>query len=120
MLDNNTNIKLIADYDDLPLAHRSGKTLPVDPSHPLFDNTIQWNIKTKQAYSSNVVINHILSICRKCNICKNNLVIDSEIKEKKRTWAENTGRETKDNSMKSQATLNVNSIIGSHPTNTII
>jgi len=62
-----------------------------------------------------------LSVFWNYKICKNNEVIDSEIEGKiKRAWTDNITKCIKDKSMKCEAWLNVNCIIGSLPTDTII
>ena len=97
VLKDNTSPKLKVDDEGQLLAHCTDNTLPLDKSYQhLCGITIQQNVKAKRVYSSINVINHIMSICRSCNLCKNNEIIDSIIESKiKRAWTDNTTKEIK-------------------------
>ena len=71
MLKDNISLKLIVEDEEKLLTHSTGNTLPVDTSSQhLFGIKIQWNVKARLAYSKINVINHILSIRWKGNLCK--------------------------------------------------
>ena len=98
-LKENANIKIIVDKEGHLLASACGNMLPsVKPYRQLSGISIQTKAKTKRkAYSSTNIINHILSTCRNCYLCKNNVIIDSEIARKiKRALSENITMEYKD------------------------
>ena len=111
-LKENANIKIIVDEEGHLLASACGNMLPiVTPHRQLSGISIQRKIKRRHAYSSTNIINHILSTCRNCYLCKNNVVIDSEIAGKiKRALAENITKEYKDESMKNKVPANVTTI----------
>ena len=97
VLKDNTSRKLKVDDEGQLPAHCTDNKLPLDKSYQhLCGITIQQNVKAKRVYSSINVINHIMSICRSCNLCKNNEIIDSIIEsEIKRAWTDNTTKEIK-------------------------
>ena len=114
-LKENANIKIIVDEEGHLLTSAFGNTLPSDkPSRKLSDVSFQQKVKRRQAYSSTNIIHHILSKYRNCYLCKNNLLIDSEIKCKiKRALADNITKGHKDESMKNKAPSNVNTTFDS-------
>jgi hypothetical protein len=81
VLKDNASLKLIVADESQLLASASGNTLPVDKSYQhLSGITIQPKVKgRRKAYSSTNIVNHILSMCQNRYLCKNNMVIDSEI-----------------------------------------
>jgi hypothetical protein len=111
-LKENANIKIIFDDRGQLLATVAGNTLPTDTSYrQLSGISIQRKVKRRKAYSSTNIINHILSTCRNCYMCKNNVIIDSEIAGKiKRALLENITKEYKDESMKNKVPANVTTI----------
>jgi len=112
-LKENANIKIIVDKEGHLLASACGNMLPsVKPYRQLSGISIQTKAKTKRkAYSSTNIINHILSTCRNFYLCKNSVIIDSEISRKiKRALAENITKEYKDESMKNKVPANVTAI----------
>jgi len=111
-LKENANIKIIIDDRGQLLATVAGNTLPTDTSNRhLSGISIQRKINKRKAYSSTNIVNHILSTCRNCYLCKNNVRIDSEIARKiKRALSENITMEYKDESMKNKAPANVTAI----------
>ena len=105
VLKENANLKIIVDDRGQLLATASGNTLPVDKSyHHLSGISILKRTRRRQAYSCTNVINHILSMCQNCYLCKNNVTIDSEIAGRiKRALADNIINEYKDELTESEA-----------------
>jgi hypothetical protein len=111
-LKENANIKITVDDRGQLLATVAGNTLPTDTSYrQLSGISIQRKVKRRKTYSSTNIINHILSTCRNCYLCKNNVVIHSEIAGKiKKALVENINKEYKDESMKNKVPANVTTI----------
>ena len=106
VLKENANLKIIVDDRGQLLATASGNPLPVDKSYHHLSGVsiLKRTRRRRQAYSCNNVINHILSICQNCHLCKNNVTIDSEIAGRiKRTLADNIINEYKDELTESEA-----------------
>ena len=71
-------------------------------------------INKKKGNSFTNVIMHILSMCQNCKLCKNNVVIESEIESKiKRALAYNITKEYKDESKKNKSPTKVTTTIDS-------
>ena len=104
------------------LAHSTGNMLSIDKSYRhLLNISIQRKVKRIQVYWCTNVINHILSRCRSSYLYKNNVVINSEIYCKiKGGLVDKIIKEINDNSMKSKVSVDINSIIGSLTSATII
>jgi exonuclease I len=99
VLKENANLKITIDEDGHLLANGSGNTLPIDRSYSHRSGiTIQMKAKGKRkANCCTNVINHILSTCQNCYLCKHNVRIDSEVSSKiKRTLVDNITNEYKD------------------------
>jgi exonuclease I len=106
VLKENANLKIIVDDRGQLLAYSSGSTIPIDRSYSHRSGiTIQMKAKKKRkAYCCTSVINHIMSTCQNCYLCKNNVRIDSEIAGRiKRTLADNIINEYKDELTESEA-----------------
>ena len=86
---------------------------PVDGSYRyIFRSSIQKKRSRRQAYRCNNVISHIFYRCRNYDLCKNNVVIDSETKIKlKRALAEIISKFIKDELTKNKPHANVTSTI---------
>jgi hypothetical protein len=93
-LKENANIKIIVDEEGHLLVTAFCNMLPsIKPYRQLSGISIQWKIKGRQAYSSTIIIDHILCTCLSCYQCKSN-VVDSEIARKiKRVVVENITKE---------------------------
>ena len=112
-LKENANIKIIVDEEGYLHASAIGNMLPIDRTfRRLLGISIQMKAKRKRkAYSATNIINHILSTCLNCYLCKNNVIIDIEIARKiKRVLSENITMEYKDETMKNKAPANVTGI----------
>jgi hypothetical protein len=111
-LKENANIKIIVDDRGQLLATAAGNTLPTDTSnHQLSGISIQRKANKRKAYSATNIVNHILFTCRNCYLCKNNVLIDSEIARKiKMALSKNITTEYKDETMKNEAPANVTGI----------
>ena len=111
-------IKIIVDDERQLLAYCAGNTLLVDTSYRhLSSISIQRTVKWRHTYCRNNAINKIFSLCRNCYLCKNNMLVDSEIADKiKWALADDIAKEIENNSMERKASVNVNSIIDSLPT----
>jgi len=103
----NANLKIIVDEEGQLLANGSGSMLAVDRSYRNSSGvSIRMKAKGKRrhAYSCINIINHIMSMCQNCYLCKNNVTIDSEIAGRiKRTLADNIINEYKDELTESEA-----------------
>ena len=61
-----------------------------------------------------------MSHCQNCYLCKNTVIIDSEITAKiKRALVDNINMEINDNSKKRKALMNIDGIIDSLPSDTV-
>ena len=99
VLKENANLKIIVDEDGQLLANGSGNMLAVDRSYcHLSGVSIRMkSVRKRRAYCCTNIINHILSTCQNCCLCKNNVIIDSEIAGKiKRALADNITNEYND------------------------
>jgi hypothetical protein len=112
-LNENAIINIIVDEEGHLLACACVNMLrSVKPYRQLSGISIQMKVKRRQVYSSTNIINHILSTGRNCYLCKNIVVIDSEIAGKiKRVLVKNITKEYKDELMKSKVPANVTTII---------
>ena len=106
VLKENANLKIIVDDRGQLLAYSSGSTIPIDRSYSHRSGiTIQMKAKKKRkAYCCTSVINHIMSTCQNCYLCKHSVRIDSEIAGKiKRALAYNIINDYKDKLMENEA-----------------
>jgi hypothetical protein len=122
VLKENGNIKIIVDEKGPLLALGSGNKLSIDKSYCLRSgNGIQMKAKRKRkVYCCCNIINHILSTCQNCHPCKNNLIIDIEIKAKiKSAMVYNIANEYKDGLIENKAHLNILTTIVHVPTDMV-
>ena len=113
MLKENVNMKFLIVGESPLLAYGAGNALPVDRSYRhLFYISLQRKTGRLQVYYSNVITMHIISKCQKCNLCKNNIVIDGETASKiKRELKNIITKENKDELMKNKTPPHVTTTI---------
>ena len=77
VLEDNPILEFLVDGGGQLLATAAVNMLPLETSchhHPTI--TIQRKIKRRKSYSFSIIMQHIVSNCQNCNLCKNNVLMD--------------------------------------------